>query len=370
MKRIVSIILLIILALSSCSHISSQKEQSSSSPGSLDTFDTEQVLNLSEDQKYDIWDYKDNIVLFLVSNLSKQNPSDINDQLTTTYYEAFILYDLLNESIVAELPIEKFGILSSALLAYDGVLFSLFEVTSEKNMESFIYFLNGHEMTSIYQGPYSPFNMGPILYRHDNAVLFSYYDNSENIFGLKKIDSKFNVEPILTFDSEEYDYISDDFRASEAYYGYMVGKDSCVTFYVGHGTETPIKISLPEDRKIHGFDLNEKYLAVSIAEGSSSKTYPPQIEVFDLQTGKLRFVEESISLPLYFISLTDNNKMCGFYFSIFKAFNIDNSITEINLDTSAIQGSFFKIFSDNNQFLIVAYGYDVEPKFWRLSFDT
>ena len=51
-------------------------------------------------------------------------------------YEAFILYDLLNESIVAELPIEKFGILSSALLAYDGVLFSLFEVTSEKNMES------------------------------------------------------------------------------------------------------------------------------------------------------------------------------------------------------------------------------------------
>ena len=80
-----SIILLIILALSSCSHISSQKEQSSSSPGSLDTFDTEQVLNLSEDQKYDIWDYKDNIVLFLVSNLSKQNPSDINDQLTTTY---------------------------------------------------------------------------------------------------------------------------------------------------------------------------------------------------------------------------------------------------------------------------------------------
>lgn len=187
MKRIVSIILLIILALSSCSHISSQKEQSSSSPGSLDTFDTEQVLNLSEDQKYDIWDYKDNIVLFLVSNLSKQNPSDINDQLTTTYYEAFILYDLLNESIVAELPIEKFGILSSALLAYDGVLFSLFEVTSEKNMESFIYFLNGHEMTSIYQGPYSPFNMGPILYRHDNAVLFSYYDNSENIFGLKKL---------------------------------------------------------------------------------------------------------------------------------------------------------------------------------------
>ena len=163
MKRIVSIILLIILALSSCSHISSQKEQSSSSPGSLDTFDTEQVLNLSEDQKYDIWDYKDNIVLFLVSNLSKQNPSDINDQLTTTYYEAFILYDLLNESIVTELPIEKFGILSSALLAYDGVLFSLFEVTSEKNMESFIYFLNGHEMTSIYQGPYSPFNMGPIL---------------------------------------------------------------------------------------------------------------------------------------------------------------------------------------------------------------
>lgn len=75
----------------------------------IESFDVRQALNLQENQDYEIFNYHDNTVLILIADRSKQNPLDINDQVNTTFFEDFVLFDLSSKTVKQEFPIHTSG---------------------------------------------------------------------------------------------------------------------------------------------------------------------------------------------------------------------------------------------------------------------
>lgn len=59
-------------------------------------------------------------------------------------------------------------------------------------------------------------------------------------------------------------------------------------------------------------------------------------------------------------------QLCGFSVSIFKMYSIKEPLEEIRLGDTLIHGEFYKIFPDKDSFLIVIYGFDDPPEFWKV----
>ena len=156
-------------------------------------------------------------------------------------------------------------------------------------MDSSIIFIDSSGKTVIYHGEFTPFSTGPVLHRYQDCLLFSFFNYKNNTFGISRIDSKFDVAPVLTFEASDCDYISDDFSVSNDHYVYAVGEKSSVTFYIGNDLDdlSTTKVSLPQNEKIHGFSLTDDTLFVSVAAKTSEEDQQnPYIESFDLETGK------------------------------------------------------------------------------------
>lgn len=94
MKAILSLCLFIVLLMPGCAAVETTQPENNALPLVIEHVDIKQLLRLQEDQEYDIFDYQGDTVLVLISDLSKQNPLDINDQTITTFYESFVLFDL------------------------------------------------------------------------------------------------------------------------------------------------------------------------------------------------------------------------------------------------------------------------------------
>ena len=365
MKPIILACLLIAAFLSGCADPSKPQEEENTEPA-IESFDVKQELQLQDNQEYDIFDYRDNTVLALISDRSKQNPMDINDQVNTTFYEEFVLFDLSSKT-EETFPIQKFGICPSALSAFEGVVFSFFEVNSDQKLTSSIYFVNDSGIRSIYEGNFSPFRMGPVMQHYDNAILFSYFNETANEFGVTKITETFEPEPVLLFNTKDFDYISDDFRASDDSYGYTIGDGGKVTFCVGTSDGSENRITLPEGKKIHGFDVTKNKLVVSLAADETGANTAPGIQVFDLHTGDLIFEQADKVPALYSISVNEHDQICGFDNFTLKMYTLQDRLEEHEIDSTDISGSFFKILSYKDNFLVATYGFDKNPEFWVIS---
>ena len=353
--------------LSSCGETGGpQKEREDPGPA-IKSVDVEQALALQEHQAYDIFDYRDGSALLLIWDQSRQNPMDINDQVRTTFYEEFVLLDL-SSGTTESFPVQTFGICPSALSAFDGIIFSFFTVSSEQTLTASICYLDHSGMRSICEGGFSPFGMGPVLQHYDGGVLFSYLDETGETFGVTKITETFGTEPVLRFDAGEADYISDDFRASDGSYGYTVGEEGRVTFYLGTSDGKERRISLPEGRKIHGFDVSGDRLVVSLAGDAAETITWPGLQVFDLDTGACILEKTDNAPALYPIAVNERGRLCGFSGSQLKAYICGEQLEEQEIDAPDISGSFFKILSHGDDFLAAAYGFDKDSEFWLLSF--
>ena len=145
-------------------------------------------------------------------------------------------------------------------------------------------------------------------------------------------------------------------------------EDVSKTFYIGNDLDdlSTTKVSLPQNEKIHGFSLTDDTLFVSVAAKTSEEDQQnPYIESFDLETGK-SIKKRSLSAPLYSITTNDSDQLCGFSVSIFKMYSIKEPLEEIRLGDTLIHGEFYKIFPDKDSFLIVIYGFDDPPEFWKV----
>lgn len=212
------------------------------------------------------------------------------------------------------------------------------------------------------------------MQHYNNGVLFSYLERENSTFGVIRITKSLEAKSVLQFSAEDVDYISDDFKASEAGYAYTIGDAGKVTFCVGTSAGTTNRISLPKGRKIHSFDLAGETLIVSLA--ATDKNNPAGIQVFDLNTGAL-ISEQTNNMPsLYSISASEQGQICSFSFSpntinsqppSLKVYSLTNQIEEIAVDTSAISGSFFKTLSNGQNFLAATYGFNKSPEFWIVS---
>lgn len=325
------------------------------------------MLSLQQDQSYVVCDYFEGNVLILISDSSKQNSNDITDQATTVFFEEFVVLNIQTQSIINRYPIQEFGICPSAIQAFGGVVYPFFSVGTNQ-MDSSIIFIDSSGKTVIYQGEFTPFSTGPVLHRYQDCLLFSFFNYKNNTFGISRIDSKFDVAPVLTFEASDCDYISDDFSVSNDHYVYAVGEKSSVTFYIGNDLDdlSTTKVSLPQNEKIHGFSLTDDTLFVSVAAKTSEEAQQnPYIESFDLETGK-SIKKRSLSAPLYSITTNDSDQLCGFSVSIFKMYSIKEPLEEIRLGDTLIHGEFYKIFPDKDSFLIVIYGFDDPPEFWKV----
>lgn len=325
------------------------------------------MLSLQQDQSYVVCDYFEGNVLILISDSSKQNSNDITDQATTVFFEEFVVLNIQTQSIINRYPIQEFGICPSAIQAFGGVVYPFFSVGTNQ-MDSSIIFIDSSGKTVIYHGEFTSFSTGPVLHRYQDCLLFSFFNYKNNTFGISRIDSKFDVAPVLTFEASDCDYISDDFSVSNDHYVYAVGEKSSVTFYIGNDLDdlSTTKVSLPQNEKIHGFSLTDDTLFVSVAAKTSEEDQQnPYIESFDLETGK-SIKKRSLSAPLYSITTNDSDQLCGFSVSIFKMYSIKEPLEEIRLGDTLIHGEFYKIFPDKDSFLIVIYGFDDPPEFWKV----
>lgn len=325
------------------------------------------MLSLQQDQSYVVCDYFEGNVLILISDSSKQSSNDITDQATTVFFEEFVVLNIQTQSIINRYPIQEFGICPSAIQAFGGVVYPFFSVGTNQ-MDSSIIFIDSSGKTVIYHGEFTPFSTGPVLHRYQDCLLFSFFNYKDNTFGISRIDSKFDVAPVLTFEASDCDYISDDFSVSNDHYVYAVGEKSSVTFYIGNDLDdlSTTKVSLPQNEKIHGFSLTDDTLFVSVAAKTSEEDQQnPYIESFDLETGK-SIKKRSLSAPLYSITTNDSDQLCGFSVSIFKMYSIKEPLEEIRLGDTLIHGEFYKIFPDKDSFLIVIYGFDDPPEFWKV----
>ena len=194
------------------------------------------MLSLQQDQSYIVCDYFEGNVLILISDSSKQNSNDITDQATTVFYEEFVVLNIPTQSIINRYPIQEFGICPSAIQAFGGVVYPFFSVGTNQ-MDSSIIFIDSSGKTVIYHGEFTPFSTGPVLHRYQDCLLFSFFNYKNNTFGISRIDSKFDVAPVLTFEASDCDYISDDFSVSNDHYVYAVGEKSSVTFYIGNSVK-------------------------------------------------------------------------------------------------------------------------------------
>ena len=381
MKAVLSLFLFFVLLMPGCT-ITQTSRPTEENIFSLtsESVDLKKLLRLQGNQTCDVFDYQGDTALVLISDHSKQNPLDISDQTITTFYESFVLFDLSSKEAKKVLPIQRFGICPSALLAFEGVVFSFFEINPENGVTSSVQFIDVSGVKSIYTGNFSSFGMGPVLQRYDSGVLFSYLESVEfweqksNTFGVIKIGESFEAESILQFSSEDVDYISDDFKASETGYAYVIGDGGKVTFCAGTSKGTTTQISLPQGRKIHSFDVINETLIVSLA--ATDKNTPAGIQVFDLNTGDL-ILEQTDNMPsLNSICANECGQLCGFSFSpnavkapppSLKVYSLTNQVEELTIDASVISGSFFNLFSNGKDFLAAIYGFSEEPKFWIIS---
>lgn len=55
----------------------------------------------------------------------------------------------------------------------------------------------------IYHDEFTPFSTGPVLHRYQDCLLFSFFNYKNNTFGISRIDSKFDVAPVLTFEASD-----------------------------------------------------------------------------------------------------------------------------------------------------------------------
>lgn len=332
----------------------------------LRLIDTAELLSISESQTYDVLDFVDNKALILISDTNRKNPKDVNDQFTTTYYEKLVLLNVEILMVEKEYKIQKFGICKSALLAFDGVVLSAFAVGIDNELKSSIIYLGPDGVRIIYDGNYTPFGTGPILRRCKGDVLYSYFDYSRGCFGLNKINSNFEVEPIIDFSLSEVDYISDDLVTSASNYAYAIGEREKVTFYIGVGNQEK-KIVLPKGTRIHGFDITEQHLVVAIAPNEEGGGQEAKIELYCLESGKLTN-RHLLNGAIYKITMNESKVICGFNSFVMTLFELaHDDFQKIDVGETLIHGDFYNVYSDGNKFLISIYEFASIPKLWVVS---
>lgn len=316
-------------------------------------------LKLNDNQSYDIYDYYNDSILILIYNLDKINPSEpLGAQSNTQYIEKFILFNLSTNKIVNEFELGIFGFCHSAVYAFEGVFFSLVTLNSAS-----IIYLNSMGNQKICDVEATPYDLGPILHRSKDAVIFSFLNSSDNIFGLKKISSDMAVEPLLTFDATKVDFITEEFKVWENHFVCVVGVDNKVTFYLGSFDEGPVEISLAEGEKIHSFDIANDYLILSKEYGTLEEGYF-FLEKFDFNGNSIETYP--MNQPLYRICANSSGQFCGFYFnSPIELFDSTNKIKYLSTNSSMINSTFNSALSNGKQFVITSYDYP-RPSLWQI----
>lgn len=295
----------------------------------------------------------------------KRDPQEEGSlQAPAKFCEKFVLYDISTQKIVGEFPIKQFGHCLSAIYVFDGVLLTW--VTNNK-MEaiSSISYINKQGIEKVCDLAITKFSLGPLLCRNNLGAIFSYTNELTNSkFGVKKITSDLNVEPLLTFTPEQSDNISDDIVASQDHYIYTVGEQDKVTFYVVTEGKTPIKFSLPEGEKLHSFGISSDWIIVSkskpLSEGGGYF-----LERFDMKGNSLELY--TLEQPLYYITGTNFGQFCGFNATTsFELFEITDSIQHIEQDSDIIDSRFNAVVSNGESYIVTSYE-GALPRVWLVT---
>lgn len=366
MKRISCILIIVLLAFGGCAR--SEKE----TPSGVQPIDIQKVelsnLRLSENQAFGVSDYYNNQLLLLVYDTKKRDPREEESmQAPEVYCVKFVLYDMFTQEIVEEFPIEQFGSCLSATYAYDGVLLTWVTYQNQdRKPDSSIHYINKQGTKRVYDLSITKFALGPLLYRCNGEVVFSYTNElTDGEYGVKKITSNLSVEPLLTFSPSQSDNMSDEIVVSKDRYVYAVGEEGQVTFYVGGTTQSPIKFSLPKGEKIYSFGLTEDWLIVS-RHKTDSEGGGNCLERFDLKGNSVELYD--VVQPVYFLTGASGNRFCGFNsYTPVELFEITDTIERVEYDTNAIDSTYTSGLTNGENFMITSYD-KVIPGIWRVAF--
>ncbi|MGI6498234.1 MAG: hypothetical protein ACOX0U_05360 [Oscillospiraceae bacterium] len=330
------------------------------------------ALGLAASQSYLICDDRFNQLLIVTYDTEKQNPSEGGrDQANSTYYDRFVQYDLNTQLVLKTFPIEKFGFIASAAFAFDGFVYSYMAETEPETWDVALFYqpIEGEQaprrVADIPTG--TPFASGPTLSRCGENVVFGYGDYGDS-FALNVLTPDFTVSPLLSFPwrtLEGTEWITDDFRTSDAHFAYPVGRDGQVVFYVGQMGQEPVQIALPKGEKLYAFDIADDQLLVSRTNQTAGGTFC--IERLDLTGASLEVYETDMQYQG--ICLNDLSQFCVFganlplgVFAI-----VQNAIQPVDVDTTFLASTWNLVLSNGADFILASQSPNEYPDIWRIS---
>ena len=329
-----------------------------------------QALGLSENQSYLVCDDRENQLLLLTYDTEKENPAEAGrDQANTTYYEAFLQYDLTQQAVVGTYPIEAFLIIPSACFYGEGFVYSAMEETTSGAWDTTLYYQKAQEGEKPQAIPFdfsglTPFGSGPILSRCGEAVIFGYGGYGDR-FDLQVLQPDLTVSSLLSFPwetLEDIEWITDDFCTSDTHYLYPVGQNGQVVLYLGEIGKDPIQIPLPKGEKLYAFALGSDQILLSRTLEDSFC-----LQRLDLTGQSLEIYETQEPCQALCINQLSQFCVSGENLTLGIYAIVDDTIQPVPVDTTFLASTWNDIYANGADFIMVSHLPVDDPYLWRIS---
>lgn len=370
MKRIFRAIALLALVLGGCARPVESSTPPPTEPPAPPAPIRLTALNLSPTQTYDIYDFHQDQLLLLIYDTEKRDPlEDETAQAPKHYFESFLLYDVARDKITAEYPIDQFGHCLSAVWAYDGIFYTLVTQDGQRPTTCSLLFQTNQDPRTVCELPLTLFNTDHHLCRLGDEVIFSYRNElTDGAFGVSKIGKDLTVTPLLTFTADQGNSPTNLVTLGDRYL-YGAEENGLPTVYAGTLTGEVTTIRLSEGEKLPAFCLTGDYIVLCVTRANDAPASPGMSRLvrFD-QTGK-QVDEYDLSQPLFTLTGTENNTVCGRVTAAnpayLQVFSLGDAIAPVEVAEDTV-GHFNLLISDGASFVLAQTTMIQPPQLWLL----
>lgn len=327
------------------------------------------ALDLSKGQHCELYDYCDGMFLLGVYEMLPNGK-----ETEPPHFHRFVFYDTADGTVSDVLSVGREAWISSAIVFSHGVLFSY---APGGGVTPSIRYLSAEVEREVCTVDYAPAGAVPSLVRCGDGALFTYNLADGVSFGVTQVDADLRAVPLLTFDTAETDWASDDIYVSGAQYAYVVGEENRVTFYIGAFDGSKHRFSLREGEKLHSCVPAGNALIVSQEYTEEGKTGFFLVRYdFDgnvIETYPLRE-------PLHKMYVNDTGILCGESYGIVadappvSLYDIGDVLTPVALpsDAAEIDMEWKRCFTDGNTFLLTPWIFSgsEENRAWKVTYSA
>lgn len=353
MKRIIlAALCCIVVCVSGCA---GQTTNDAASPVEIAEIDVAvDALDLSEGQRCELYDVCGGTLLLGICEADPSNETE------PPYFRRFVFYDTA-DGTVRDLPFEHEGWLGSAIVFYDGVLFSF--APGDGALPSIRCLSADGAEREVYTVDYAPAGAAPTLARFGDAALFIYDFSDGSSYGITQVNADFQAVPLLAYYSEETDRKSDNVYVSGTQYVSAVSEEGRAAFYITASDGATYRFSLREGEDLYSCIPAGNTLIVSQEYTEDGKTVFSLVR-YDLYGNVLETYP--LDEPLRHMYINDDGILLGEPYGMiadappFSVYDTNGALTPIALpsDADGTDMGWRRCFVDGKMFLLTPWSFD------------